>query len=145
MSGFSFLLKRAKVRPTDNDIINFYCTCIRLVLEYCLLFFHHSIPAYLGDLEHVQKHALSIISPGVSHHRNLKLFNLSTLSDRCQELCGELFESVVSDPSHKLPHLPPPRTSPSITSYSMCRDVASLIGKIIQLYIYIYIIYKYSN
>lgn len=79
------LLKRGKVRPTDNDIINFYCTCIRPVLEYRLLFFYHSIPAYLGDLEHIQKRALSIISPGVSHHRNLKLFNLSTLSGRCQD------------------------------------------------------------
>ena len=60
---FIVLLKRARV-PL-NDIVNFYCTTIRPVLEYCAPVFHHALPAY-EDIERIQKRALSIISP--AHH-----------------------------------------------------------------------------
>ena len=42
---FIVLLKRARV--PCNDIVNFYCTTIRSVLEYCTPLFHHALPAYL--------------------------------------------------------------------------------------------------
>ena len=60
-----------------NDIISFYSTCIRPVMEYCAPVFHNALPAYLSDeLEHVQKRALSIISPyDMSYHERLSLFN----------------------------------------------------------------------
>ena len=64
---FLVLLKRAKVPVLD--IVNFYCTCIRSILEYCSPVFHFALPAYLNDdLERVQRVilSLSIISPGVS-------------------------------------------------------------------------------
>ena len=62
---FLVLLKRAKVPVLD--IVNFYCTCIRSILEYCSTTFHYALPAYLNDdLERIQRRALSIISPGVS-------------------------------------------------------------------------------
>ena len=49
---FLILLKRARV--PSNDILNFYCTCVRPVLEYCAPVFHHSLPAYLcNDIERV--------------------------------------------------------------------------------------------
>ena len=59
---FIVLLKRANV-PL-SDIVNFYCTVIRPVLEYCAPVFHHALPQYLSDdIERVQKRALSIICP----------------------------------------------------------------------------------
>jgi len=69
-------LKHAQV--PINDIISFYSTCIRPVMENCAPVFHHTLPAYLNDeLEHVQKRALSIISPyDMSYHERLSLFNL---------------------------------------------------------------------
>ena len=39
---FFFLLKGAGV--ICKDIVNFYCTVIRPVLEYCSPNFHHSLP-----------------------------------------------------------------------------------------------------
>lgn len=62
--SFIVLLKRANV-PL-SDIVNFYCTMIRPVLEYCAPVFHHALPQYLSDdIEGVQKRALSIICPCV--------------------------------------------------------------------------------
>ena len=47
---FIVLLKRARV--PCNDILNFYCTAIRSVLEYCAPLFHHALPAYLSEDMH---------------------------------------------------------------------------------------------
>ena len=49
---FIVLLKRARV--PCNDIVDFYCTTIRSVLEYCAPLFHHALPAYLSkDIERI--------------------------------------------------------------------------------------------
>lgn len=62
---FLVLLRRAGVDP--RDIINFYCTVIRSVLEYCSPVFNLALPEYLSnDIERVQKRALSIILPDCS-------------------------------------------------------------------------------
>ena len=63
---FLVLLKRAYV--SHQDIIQFYCTVIMSVLEYCTPIFRHSLPEYLGeDLKLVQKRAMSIIAPYQSY------------------------------------------------------------------------------
>ena len=63
---FLVLLKRANV--SHQDIVQFYCTVIRSVLEYCTPIFRHSLSEYLGeDLKLVQKRAMSIIAPYQSH------------------------------------------------------------------------------
>ena len=104
---FLVLLKRARV-PAD-DIINFYCTTIRPVLEYCAQIFHHALPAYLSDdIERVQRRALSIISPELSYHDSLDRHGLASLYDRRMKLCTDLF-LFVSNPSQKLYNLLPDR------------------------------------
>ena len=104
---FLVLLRRAGV--SCNDIINFYCTVIRPVLEYCSPIFHHSLPDYLSDdLERVQKRALSIIAPDKSYNHCLDSFGLRTLRDRRNEQCVKLFNSISSD-QHKLACLLPPK------------------------------------
>ena len=63
---FLVLLKRANV--SHQDIVQFYCTVIMSVLEYCTPIFRHSLPEYLGeDLKLVQKRAMSIIAPYQSY------------------------------------------------------------------------------
>ena len=63
---FLVLPKRAGVNP--HDIISFYCTVVRPVLEYFSPIFHHAVPEYLiNDIERVQKRALTIISPDCSY------------------------------------------------------------------------------
>ena len=63
-------LKRAKVARTDLGL--FYSICIRSIMDYAVPVFHYSLPKYLmRELEHVQKRAMSIISPGHSYHEAL--------------------------------------------------------------------------
>ena len=101
---FIVLLKRARV-PL-NDIVNFYCTTIRPVLEYCAPVFHYALPAYLNeDIERIQKRALSIISPAMSYRECLDSLGLPTLYDRRNGLCRQLFDSIAINPGHMLYHL----------------------------------------
>ena len=105
---FIIQLKRAGI-PVD-DIVTFYCTCIRPVLEYCSPVFHHGLPKYLpDDIERVQKRALKIISPSMSYADNLTRFNLQSLKARREDHCRRLFSTVLSDQTHKL--LPPENNS----------------------------------
>ena len=103
---FLILLKRANVPA--HDIICFYLTCIRPVLEYCAPLYHHALPDYLSkDIERIQKRALSIISPGLSYDDSLSMFNMASLEDRRKYQCERLFDSIVSNPDHKLHHFLP--------------------------------------
>lgn len=55
-------LKRAGV--SSSDLVTFYCSVIRSVLEYSCQLFHSSLPSYLSDkLGHIQRCALCIIFP----------------------------------------------------------------------------------
>ena len=111
---FIVLLKRAGVNV--NDVLNFYCTVIRPVLEYCAQAFHHSIPKYLADeLETVQKRVLKILSPVMTYCEALEYYRLPTLFQRREDMCDKLFTSIIKDPMHKLHHLLPPKNE---TDYS---------------------------
>ena len=115
---FLILLKRANVPA--HDIICFYLTCIRPVLEYCAPLYHHALPDYLcKDIERIQKRALSIISPGLSYCDNLSMFNMDSLKGRRIEQCNKFFESIVSNPEHKLHHFLPPKNN---CSYNLRRQ-----------------------
>ena len=89
-----------------KDIVAFYTTAIRPVLEYCSPVFHHALPKYLcNDIERVQKRALSIIMPNNSYEASLVNFNLTTLQARREQQCFKLFDSISGD--HKLSGLVP--------------------------------------
>ena len=74
---FLVLLKRAGVEV--EDVLKFYCTVIRPVLEYCAQAFHHSLPKYLAEeLEVIQKRVLKIISPEMAYCDAPEHFRLLT-------------------------------------------------------------------
>ena len=107
---FLELLRKAGVPLLD--IVNFYCTCVRPLLE-CAPVFHHALPSYLSeDLERIQKRALNVISPGHSYCDTLACLGLKTLRSRRQSLCLKFFQSILSDkrfsnlvpPRHKVSH-----------------------------------------
>ena len=55
-------LKRARV-PAE-DLVAYYCACIRSYLDYACPVLHYSLPQYLqSELERVQKRALACIFP----------------------------------------------------------------------------------
>jgi hypothetical protein len=100
-------LKRAKLPA--NDLILFYSTCIRPVIEYACQAFHDSLPKYLSDeLERLQKRAFRIIFPDQHYKEALRNTNTPSLYDRRQELTTKLFKDIVNNPEHKLTNLLPP-------------------------------------
>jgi len=105
------LLKRADLDV--KSLIQFYCTCIRSILEYACQTFHSSLPQYLSDdIERIQKRALRIIFPDLHYNEALESAQLTTLCARREELCVKLFSSIEEDSQHKLRHLlPEPNTS----------------------------------
>ena len=104
---FLITLKRSCVPA--KDIWNFYCICIRPLLEYSQVF-HHSLPEYLSNyLEQVQKKASAIISPCEPYNYNLQVFSLALLQERRLQLYQSMFSSIMSFESHKLHNLLPPK------------------------------------
>ena len=78
-------LKRAKVPP--KDMLLFYTTCIRPVLEYACPVFHHSLPQYLSnEMERLQNRALRIIQPDLSYAEALVALDITSLYERRKAL-----------------------------------------------------------
>ena len=101
-------LKRARV--SYNDLVLFYCSAIRLVLEYACMLFHRSLPRYPSeDLERIQKRAMGIIFPDYKYRDALKTANIDTLYDRCEWLSSKLFNEISHTNDPKLASLLPPR------------------------------------
>ena len=114
-----FLVLLRKTGVPSSDIVNFYCTCVRPLLEYCAPVFHHAIPSYLSeDFERIQKRALNVISPGHSYCDNLARFGLKTLQSRRETLCLKLFQSILSD--ERFSNLVPPRHKASFNLRHLC-------------------------
>ena len=92
------LLKQADVEA--EDILKFYCSVIKLVLEYCAQAFHHSLPKYLEEeLEIVQKRVMRIISPEMAYCDALEHFQLPTLFQRRIDMCNNLLAKIINGPA----------------------------------------------
>ena len=105
-----FLSKLKRARVGTKELVLFFTTCIRPILEYASPVFHNGLTNYLSqDLERIQKRALRIILPWVSYEDALQSTGLRRLSHRRDGLSDKLFEEIVTDDSHKLYNLLPPR------------------------------------
>ena len=103
---FIIQLKRAHV--PDGDIINFYTTCVRPVMEFSSQVFHFSLPSYLSNaLERVQKRVLSIIYPMITYADCLEKSGVKTLHDRRVDACEKLFNEIITTPAANMQgHIP---------------------------------------
>ena len=100
-------LKRANVGM--KELVLFFTTCIRPILEYASPVFHNSLTNYLRqDLERIQKRALRIILPWTSYEGALQSTGLERLSHRRDILSNKLFDAIITDDNHKLFTLLPP-------------------------------------
>ena len=105
---FLIQLKRAKI--PIQELITFYITCIRSVLDYAVPVFHYSLPKYLSqDLERVQKRVFGIIYPHLKYEEALNLSGIEHLSTHHQNSCKKLFNAIIKDSNHSLHYLLPPR------------------------------------
>ena len=101
-------LKRAKVK--QKDLALFYTSCIRSVADYAIPAIYYSLPQYLkNDLIRVEKRAIAIIMPNVDYRDALELLNIKPMEIHHENLCDNLFRSVLLDTNHKISHLLPQR------------------------------------
>ena len=99
-------LKRAGISP--NDLLAFYCSVIRSVLEFSCQLFHRSLPKYLSDdIERIQRLVLRIIFPSLSYCKAIDKAEIPTLSERRGSLSIKLFKDIVSNEHHELANLLP--------------------------------------
>ena len=113
------------VQLSCKDIVDFHCTVMRPVLEYCSPIFHRRLPHCLS--ERVQKRALSKIAPDKSYKHCLVSFSLITLYDRRNDQYIKLFNSISSD-QHKFACLLSPNLQGSQVSLFLL-----LIGTVLSL------------
>ena len=87
--------------------MQFYCTCIRPVVEYASPVFHYALPAYLNDeLERMQKRALLIVlSSDIPHGDAVEQIGISTLAHRRRDMFNKIFNSIINNADHKLYNL----------------------------------------
>ena len=108
-SKFTLLSNSCKqVKISASEILPFYCTCVRAIIEYSTQVFHHALRNYLSDdIERVQKRVLSIIYPGCRYIDSLIHSNFLAHHTRRKEACLKLFKRIED---HKLHCLLPLRT-----------------------------------
>ena len=110
-------LKKCSVEP--EELLGFFNTCVRPVLEYAAPVWATGIHQYeIDNLESIQKRAIRIILPGVDYSEALKTLCQDTLYARRNTLSYKLFAEM-QDPNHKLHCLLPPkrRNTRSIRSF----------------------------
>ena len=109
-----YLLKRLRrAMLSEDDLVYFYCTVVRPILEYACCVWHSSLTRQQSDcIEQIQKRALGIIFGfSLSYSDKLAIAQLELLSDRREELCRRLFTDIVSDSEHCLHQLLPRKRS----------------------------------
>ena len=107
-------LKRAGV--SANDLVLFYCSVIRSVLDYSCQLFHHSLPKYLSDeMERIQKRAMRTVYPDLKYKDALEVADIPTLYTRRETLSRNLFKDIIDKHDHKLVNILPPRSYQKIS------------------------------
>ena len=104
---------------TPQQLLHFYATVIRPVLEYCAQVWHYAITRLQTEhLESIQKRAIHIIYPftrGMSYSNILFVAELTSLESRRDQLSRSFFQNI-SHPSSSLYHLLPPPRDTSVLS-----------------------------
>ena len=104
-------LKCARV-PAE-DLVAYYCACIRSSLDYACPVFHFSLPQYLqSELESVQKRALACIFPRMPYREALERACLTSIREHHEDITKSLFRSISENQDSKLHHLIPEAYSP---------------------------------
>ena len=101
-------LKRARI--CSSDLVLFYFSTIRSVLEYACQVFHFSLRSYLSEeLERIQKRALRTIFPHASYNSAFEEAGIPSLYDRRASLSFDLFNDIVLNTNRKPAGLLPPK------------------------------------
>ena len=116
------LLKKAGLNHTD--LIIFYCSVIRSMLEYASPVWA-DLPDYLcSHIETIQKRALKIIFPGEPYCEALKTSMLKTLKCQREEACQRLINSIrtkacINNPLYHIVKPSPPLYEHDYSSWNL--------------------------
>ena len=118
-----------RVRVPAEDLVAYYCACIRSSLDYACPVFHYSLPQYLqSELESVQKRALACIFPGMPYREALERACLTSIREHHEDVTKSLFRSISENQNNKLHHLiPEAYSSKERTMYQQPRQSVLLI------------------
>ena len=115
-------LKRAGVPCVQ--LLHFYLTVIRPVLEYATPVWHHLITkAHTEQVEAVQRRAIRIIysyTCDMPYINALYIANISGLVDRREQLSRVFFKSILQPTSCLFHTLPPARDLATVTRLRAC-------------------------
>ena len=113
-----FLLKILKSYCAPKvDLLTFYCTVIRSVLEYDVRVWREGLTQeQRKNIERIQKRALRIIYPQYDYNQALIETKLQTLEERRDDQCATLIKKILQ-PSHKLHGLLPRKLEQIVKSF----------------------------
>ena len=116
---FLILLKRAGKQA--SDIVQVYVSKIRSVLEYACEVWHPGLTQEQSNMiEHVQKRALNVAFPDMGYEEAMAECGLCSLKQRRELQCKNFFQNMTED-SHKLNHLLPPKRKAQIQNLRSAR------------------------
>ena len=99
------------------DLLTFYCTVIRSVLEYGAQVWSAGLTQeQMKNIERIQKRALRIIYPQYDYNRALIETKLQTLEERRDDQCATLIKKILQT-SHKLHGLLPRKLEQMVKSF----------------------------
>ena len=99
-----YLIQLKRARLPVKDLVLFYTSTVRSVMDYAVPFFYHGLPQYLkNDLIRLKKRAISIINPNVEY----LAAGEKLLEEHHNLLCKNLFDKIVNNANHKLAALLP--------------------------------------
>ena len=107
-----FLVQLKRARVPLQDLVLFYTSCVRSVMEYAIPAFYNVLPLYLkNELLCIEKRSISIITTGdCAVAQDL---GIQPVLEHYEFLCQKLFKGILDNPSHKLKALLPPIHKPS--------------------------------
>jgi hypothetical protein len=111
----SFLVELKRAKVPNQELVEFYVTCIQSVLTYACQVYHYALPEYLSLLlDIIQKRAMCVIyGYDVSYKDALTNSGLSNLYQRRSELCRNFFNKLLMNSVDKLHALLPFNVSQS--------------------------------
>ena len=73
---------------TLKELVLFYTTCVRSVIDYAIAAFYHALPKYLKkELVRLEKRAIAIMNPGSHYDVASEVLSMRLIEDHHDLLC----------------------------------------------------------
>jgi len=125
-----FLKKLRWAGVSVDDLVRYYQTVVRPVLEYACPVWHASLSKQRTKLlEGIQRRALQIIAGNTPYVEACCMLGIQSLADRRSKLCRTLYKQIVNNEFHSLHYLLPAKRDTQLISrlrfvqHFVCRQI----------------------